>query len=560
MTRNLFLRLRVLSLAVLFLAAPAARGAEQVPGPAAPTGPVAGALRELLDQMQKAGRLEVDGAALVSKNALPALYRENGFQPFWTAERLDALRELVRDCSQDGLLPEDYHSAALTRLSPALSAPGAEAAAKARIDLLATDAFYLLLYHLYLGKVDPKSLDPQWNFEPRPVGARGGLAFVLGALTKGDLKGAVAKVRPAFFWYERARAALAEYRDLAARGGWPAVPPGPALKKGMKDSRVVALRRRLAATGELAGQPLDSAEYDEPLAAAVAAFQARHRLEADGGVGAATLAELNVPVEARILQIRVNLERGRWVLHEISGETVVVVDVAGFEVSYVRNRETIWKAKVQVGKPYRQTPIFKSKIDTVAFNPTWTVPPGILAKDILPAVRKDPGYLEKKKLDVIDQKGQKVDPASIDWTRQTASSFPYMLRQEPGPDNALGRVKFLFPNPYNVYLHDTPSKALFEKEERTFSSGCMRVERPLELAALLLDDKQTWNAETIEKVIAAGETSTVRLPKPVPVLIMYWTIDPTGKGTVFKRDPYGRDPRLAKALDAPFTAGGRAAP
>jgi murein L,D-transpeptidase YcbB/YkuD len=297
------------------------------------------------------------------------------------------------------------------------------------------------------------------------------------------------------------------------------------------------------------------------LAAAVRAFQARHRLPDDGVVGPGTLAELNVPVEARILQIRINLERARWVLHETIPGDFVVVDVAGFEAAYIRDREPIWRARIQVGRPYRQTPIFRSKIDHVVFNPTWTVPPGILAKDILPAVRRDAGYLAHKGLDVIDRSGRKVDSAGIDWPRQSARSFPYVLRQEPGPDNALGRVKIGFPNPYAVYLHDTPSKALFEESARAFSSGCIRVEQPLELARLLLNDPREWDARAIDEVVTAGKTRTVRLRQPVPVLLMYWTIDPNVPGrTVFKRDPYGRDARLAQALDAPFRPRRRPAP
>src|SRR5262249_34634515 len=183
---------------------------------------------------------------------------------------------------------------------------------------------------------------------------------------------------------------------------------------------------------------------------------------------------------------------------------------------------------------------------------TWPVPAGILSKDVLAAVKRDPGYLEKKRLDVIDRGGKKVDASGIDWAAQTAGSFPYMLRQEPGPENALGRVKILFPNPYFVYLHDTPSRELFEKEERAFSSGCMRVERPLELAGLILNDPENWSASAIDQAVQAGATRTVRLARKLPVLIMYWTIDPgPERGIVFKRDPYGRDPRLAQALDAP---------
>ncbi|HEY2797804.1 MAG TPA: L,D-transpeptidase family protein, partial [Thermoanaerobaculia bacterium] len=459
--------------------------------------------------------------------------------------------------AEDGLRPEDYHLEELTRRAASI-APGADPATRAETDLLATDAFFLLVYHLYLGKVDPRSLDPHWNFEPRPVGAQEGDRFVFQALTQGRLREAVERVRPDHWWYAKARAALAEYRAVAARGGWPSVPAGPALKPGARGPRVLALRRRLAATGDLAGQPeaLDDDVYDAPVAAAVQAFQERHRLERDGNVGAETLAELNVPVEARVLQIRINLERARWVLHEIGPGDLVIVDVAGFNTILARDGKPFWRAKTQVGKPYRQTPIFKAKIDHVVFNPTWTVPPGILAKDVIPAARKDPGYLGRKGLDLIDKNGQKVDPARVDWA---SKSFPYTVRQEPGPDNSLGRVKIMFPNSYHVYLHDTPSKALFEKESRAFSSGCMRVERPLELVELLLGDPKAWNASAIEAAVATGKTQTVRLKQPVPVLIMYWTIDPTVENrTVFKRDPYGRDPRLAQALDEPFLLAGAA--
>jgi L,D-transpeptidase YcbB len=520
----------------------------------AQSGSVAEVLLDRLGQLETVGRIDVGDTKIVSPQALPQIYESNGFQPFWTPQGLAQLRGLIADSAKDGLSPEDYHLAGLTNLASAAS--GSDALAKAQADILATDAFYLLLYHLYFGKVDPVSSHPAWNFDTRPGLDLNIAPLVKDAMIQGKLAEAVARARPNNWLYDKMRASLAEYRMLEASGGWMAVPGGETLKVGSRGSRVVALRRRLAVTGELNGQPLDNDLYDEPLAEAVRTFQERHRLAADGVVSAATLKELNVSVSGRIGQIRVNLERGRWVLHEITAADLVIVDVAGFQVSFLRNREIVWQGKAQIGKPYRQTPIFKSAIDHVVFNPTWTVPPGILGRDILPAVRRDPGALAKKKLQVIDSQGRSVDPASIEWSRYTGSNFPYMLRQGPGPDNALGLVKIMFPNTHAVYLHDTPSKALFEKSERAFSSGCIRVERPFELAQLVLNDPANWNDSTIEAVLKDGATRAVRLRTPVPVLIMYWTLDPTAEGPpVFKRDPYDRDPKLLMALDAPSKSG-----
>ena len=253
----------------------------------------------------------------------------------------------------------------------------------------------------------------------------------------------------------------------------------------------------------------DALIYDDSLLAAVRAFQTAQGIDADGSVGAGTLAALNRPVGDRIVQIEVNLERGRWLLHDLD-PTFVVVNVAGFRVYYLRDGALAWSARVQVGKPFRQTPIFRSTIQYLVLNPTWTVPPGIFANDILPAVKRDPGYLAKRELRVVDGKGEPVT-APIDWAAVTPRSFPYMLQQGPGPDNALGRVKFMFPNEYSVYLHDTPSQALFEKSERAFSSGCIRVENALELAALLLDGQADWNAAAIASAVEAGTTRTVTL-------------------------------------------------
>ena len=533
----------------VFLVVPILGAAAQTPSP---TDPVVEAVRERVEALTAGGRLSVDGTPLSASRSLATLYELHGFVPFWDSARLAKLLGVVRASAADGLTPADYHLATLERLASRTDRTPLDAA---QLDLLATDAYTQLLYHLYFGKVDPVSIDTRWNFERREVKERDALQFVLDAMTSADIASAVDKVRPDHWMYRKLVEALATYRHIEAAGGWPIIADGPTLRLGVTDSRVADLRRRLSASGDEAGGTAAGTLFDEPLEAALKRFQARHFLTPDGAVGAATRRELNVPVAQRIDQLRVNLERARWVLHLSGDGDFVIVDVAGFEVRYVRNRAVIWRSRAQVGQPYRQTPIFRSAIDEIVLNPTWTVPPGILGKDILPAVRRDSSYLEKRGLRVIDRNGRPVNQAGIDFSTYTAATFPFMIRQDPGPNNALGRVKIMFPNPYLVYLHDTPSQALFEREQRAFSSGCIRTERPLELAELLLASPERWNRAAIDAAVASGGTRTIRLPKPVPVLMLYWTVDRDAQGAiVFKPDPYGRDPKLLKALDRRYLA------
>lgn len=206
-----------------------------------------------------------------------------------------------------------------------------------------------------------------------------------------------------------------------------------------------------------------------------------------------------------------------------------------------------------MGKTYRRTPLFRSEMNYLVFNPTWTVPPGIIRNDILPAARTDPASITRRGLKVLDSGGREVDPATVDWSRFKSGHIPYTLRQDPGPDNALGRVKLMFLNEYSVYLHDTPSQALFDRAERAFSSGCVRVERALELTERVLDDPAQWNAQSIDAAIRGGELQNVTLKRRMPVLLTYWTawVDPEGRVN-FRRDLYGQDAMWAEALDAPF--------
>jgi len=506
-----------------------------------------------IEQLRYSGRLSVGDVDVASGDLLAEVYESRGFKPAWSGiERLESLIELVRATAADGLDPEDYHLSVLERVHDRLiNGRELNSQERAALDIGMTDSLIRLGYHQRFGKVNPHDLDPEWNFS-RELRGRDPASLIQEGISAESLKAFRDEVFPRVELYRRLQSILAEYRGIAAAGGWPQVPAGPTLRPGDTDDRLQVLMERLAVTGDLPkGVQVDLSSYGGVLETAVRNFQERHGLDADGIIGPATLHAMNISAEQRIDQLRVNLERARWVLDNLEDD-FVIVNIAGFRAYVYRDRKEAWSTRVMVGKTYRKTPVFRSTMKYLVFNPTWTVPYSIATKDILPKVKKDHGYLTSRNFIVKNRNGDVVDPAAVDWASLSRRNFPFTLVQQPGTNNALGEIKFIFPNEYAVYLHDTPSKALFGRSARAFSSGCVRVEHPFNFAEVLLGP-DGWDAERVQAERMRRETKSVFLSKPMPVLLLYWTAEVGADGQIrFHEDVYERDQAVLDALNAPF--------
>jgi len=512
------------------------------------------AIRVEVELLRDPEVLTTGGIEIAASDLIAEIYERRGFAPAWSSPaRVESLLAAVRASFDDGLDPNDYH---LPLIEAERAGLGTDANITAKelavFDLMLTDSVIRLAYHERFGKVNPERLDPVWNFG-RTLKGSDPAGVIEGVLRSDNVGTTMREIFPRGPVYNRLKAQLRRYRGIAADGGWPAVPDGPTLRPGDTDERVPLLAARLDAVGDLKTDwaPGDAPVYDETLQTAVRRFQERHGLEEDAIVGKGTLAALNVTIEQRIDQLRLNLERARWVTTGLDRD-FVLVNIAGFVAYLVRDDEIVWSTRVVVGNTVTKTPVFRSTMKYVVFNPDWTVPWSIATQEILPAVRKDPDYLAKGHYELRDRDGNVVEPGSVNWGEITARNFPYTVVQLPGPWNALGRVKFMFPNEHAVYLHDTPSRHLFARAERAFSHGCIRLQDPLDFAQELLG-RDGWTRESIDAVIASGEIRTVFLSERLPVMLLYWTAEVDEDGHIhFYPDIYERDAAILDALGEPF--------
>jgi len=463
--------------------------------------------------------------------SLLSFYSQRAFRPAWSGEHgpnrlADDLVAAISRADLEGLEPEDYHVSQIRSSLDSLRNDAAQGrtsppARVAALDLFLSDAFLLYGSHLLGGRVDPETLHPRWDANRR--GADLG-SVLQDALESRKIARALQRLVPTDEGYRRLREALVRERVIAAQGGWP------------ND-----LHERLRLEGDLAG--------GDSLQLGLQRFQRRHGLEESGIVDAATRVELNVSAAARVEQLRINLERWRWLPQDL-GRRHIIVNIASQELQVIEDGEVVIGMRVVVGRELKRTPVFSDTVRYIVLNPNWHVPQTIAVEELIPKIQRDPTYLERfgMHLFTAGPDPQEVDPSTIDWSTVTADSFPYRVRQEPGRLNALGRIKFMFPNRYDIYLHDTPSRGLFDQAQRDFSHGCIRVEKPLDLAVYLMK-KSRWDRAAIEGALDEGTERTIYLPRPVPIHLLYWTAWADADGTIqFRPDINDLDQTLAMAL------------
>ncbi|MCC5871971.1 MAG: L,D-transpeptidase family protein [Gammaproteobacteria bacterium] len=520
----------------------------------------AGERDALRERLGAAERLVVGGSELYAAGTLGPFYAGRDYEPLWfrhgaPTRMLLTLPDAIRAAAAEGLVPDHYHLRALERGLALWRRGDRSRQARAELELLASDAFLTLAGHYAHGKVDPAEINRSWTLR-RPDVA---LESLLEALARGayaDPGEALAKQLPDHVDYARLRERLALYRRLERDWRFAPLADGEPLRQGSHDGRVAALAARLEQLGDLEAHRVDRAHFDPALDLAVRRFQQRHGLAADGVVGPLTLAALNLAIEERIDRVRVNLERWRWLPDDLGAEHILV-NIAGFYMVLVSDDVEVMRQRVVVGLPYRRTPVFSDRMTYLVLNPSWEVPPGIARREHLPKIRRDPGYLERMGFTLLENWGENervIDPERVDWAAHANGRMPYRLRQRPGPDNAMGQVKFMFPNRHNVYLHDTPSRGLFARNARAASAGCIRLEKPLALAEWVLGGPRRDTAMTgdeIAQILEGGEETRVNLPRPVRIHLMYWTawVERDGR-THYRDDIYERDGPLLEALDA----------
>jgi len=483
-----------------------------------------------------------------------SIYADRNGEALWVAPdkplaQARALIEAVADAESEGLRVAEYELDALqTALEKAYHDGKSTPEALAELDVRLT-ALYLEYGHdLLVGRLDPRRVDKSWYIRMRHAAVD---SVLRSSARHEDFSKAVSELAPSQPDYPALVAELGRYRAIAARGGWPRV-VSP-LKPGTTGPAVTVLRARLVASGDLDSSAVADPRFDGALEQAVTRFRARHGLPPEGGLDAAAVAALNVPVEQRIRQLELNLERLRWLPNDF-GQRYVYVNIPDFYLHAFDGGKEVLSMRVIVGEDYdTETPVFADTMSYVEFRPYWNVPSSIAFEELLPKIRANPRFLEANNYEVVPASGREepVDARSIDWDDVDSTNFPYRIRQGPGETNALGLVKFMFPNRFNIYMHDTPADHLFHRHRRAFSHGCIRLEHPDRFAQFVLDGAPGWDPGRIEEAMQGEDNQQVRLRKTLPVYILYLTAFARDGVVQYRDDLYGTDRQAMARLGTP---------
>lgn len=521
-------------------------------------GQVSDQIRYVLEHADPGQSIKVRDVSLSNMEEIQRFYAERSFEETWTengilTELAYELRFEIKQSQFDGLQPKDYHADLIdaffrtfeqNKKSKAVNPPND----LANIDLLLTDAFFKLASHLERGKVDPSRLKSPWDISRKPALVEP-VSFLNDALEREEIRQSLEKLYPQFSIYKRGREVIRLLDEKAKSDtlDWKAVKVDKSIKVNETNGGIPLIRERLIFWGYLKPYSIsDPKLYDSVLFEAVRDFQGKNGMEPDGAIGKNTANALNASPKRLIDKASVNLERLRWLPDTIKELEVVLVNIANFQLDYIQKLDTVFSSKVIVGKSYHASPIFSAPMSYIVFSPYWNIPNSIARNEIIPAVRRNPNYLSQKRMEVVTNSGKPVDPSSINWS---GKSFPYLIRQKPGKDNSLGLVKFMFPNKHSVYIHDTPGKSLFKREDRALSHGCIRLQNPEKFASLLLRDQPQWTETKIREAMNRDSEQIVNLKTKIPVVLVYLTFWADSSGNPhFRPDIYSRDAELLDLL------------
>lgn len=515
-------------------------------------------LQSRLESETSEEQLKIGDRLLGSSGELRVFYEERGFAEAWSKNgKLTKLGEELKfeiaESKYDGLNPEDYHSADIELLFQAISDKKGKLKAKpfaelADLDLMLTDAFFELARDLEIGKIDPSSLKSEWELGVNTPSTNYN-ELLNESIRKGSIKDGLESLYPDFKIYKKGREII---RDLDEKSKvdtlvWKTVNLDKSLKLGNSHASIPGLRDRLIFWGFLKPYEVkDQLVFDSEMEEGLKRYQKNNGMEPDGTIGNLTAESLNNSPSNLMDIASVNLERLRWLPDTLRDAELILVNIANYQLDYLNKLDTILTAKVIVGKEYNASPIFTTPMTYIAFSPYWNIPESITKDEIIPAVLKNPKYLDQKNMEVVTSSGEVVNPKSIKWS---TDPFPYLIRQKPGGSNSLGLVKFMFPNEHSIYIHDTPSRSLFELENRALSHGCIRIQDPAKFAQLLLQDDPSWTLEKINEAMNQDKEQIVDLKKNIPVVIFYMTFWADSNGAPhFRSDIYNRDQEVLLAM------------